>query len=265
MMGKGDLPDSAVYHADITCNRGVKYIWTGRVTSVIGQDTARTFSGIFNYRYPLLSAKTITKEVVKIILGKLGSNKYSLHKSNQLCSHRKLRDGQTVTEFIRTNPYWGGVDQSETAYGLHNVLGDKFLRKLVNSKGYAILYTHLGKVKNKNEPFEEKARSGFLKLAEYYRHGDILVATTRRLLDYYNMTKNVKGTITSKDNEVEINLTGTVEEQELNGLTIYIEDSRSNIVVRYNDKLLSGFEVNSGDESGQASVMLNWERLKYPL
>ncbi len=38
MQGYGDVQNSEVYHADLTYSYGIRYVWRGRVTSVIGQN-----------------------------------------------------------------------------------------------------------------------------------------------------------------------------------------------------------------------------------
>ncbi|MDH3514699.1 MAG: hypothetical protein OEM83_07520, partial [Gammaproteobacteria bacterium] len=53
MQGHGDEPGSPVFHADLTCQHGVEYVWRGRVTSVIGQDARRRLGGLWNRRHPL--------------------------------------------------------------------------------------------------------------------------------------------------------------------------------------------------------------------
>ena len=48
MCGQGDIPGSRAYHADISCGFGIRFVWLGRVTSVIGQDSAWSLKGIWN-------------------------------------------------------------------------------------------------------------------------------------------------------------------------------------------------------------------------
>jgi hypothetical protein len=265
MMGQGDVIGSSVYHADLTFRRGVKYVWMGRVTSVTGQATKRRLFAIFNKQHPFASCKTLFKEVAKIILGTMGVEKYVLHRNNELCRNTRLRDGRVVTEFIRTNPFWGGVDKSETAYGLHNVLTEQYLRNLVKSNGYSILYTHLGKVKNKSEPFEAKARAGLTRLADYFKAGEILVTTTRRLLDYHSMVNNIKVCSVHNGETTEIKLSGNCSLNELSGLTFYTDSGNTEYKVKFNDEYIQCFSLNETDETGRRSISINWNRLEYPL
>jgi hypothetical protein len=146
MRGSGDLPGAPAYHADLTCGFGVKYVWRGRVTSVIGQDTARRLGGVFNSRHPLASGKTVAKEIAKIGLAMTGDSKYEIHKRNEILRPVVLRDGQRMVEFFRSNPCWGGISFCDTAIGIPEVLTTSMLNRLMAHKGFMILYTHLGKI-----------------------------------------------------------------------------------------------------------------------
>jgi hypothetical protein len=184
MKGTGDLPDAPAYHADLTFGFGVRYVWRGRVTSVTGQDVSRRLGGILDPRHPLASARTLAKETAKGVLAFLGMPKYAVHAHNRLLHPTTLRDGRPVLEFLRANPSWQGVDRGETAHGLAGVLTPALLERLIARRGYMILYTHLGKVRNREMPFPAATRLALERLAEAHRAGRILVTTTRRLLDH---------------------------------------------------------------------------------
>ena len=68
MHGTGDVPGAPAYHADLTCGYGVRYVWRGRVTSVIGQGVPRRLAGIFEPSHPIASAVTLAKEAAKGLL-----------------------------------------------------------------------------------------------------------------------------------------------------------------------------------------------------
>src|SRR5262249_52282553 len=133
---------------------------------------------------PWASAKTMAKEYVKHGLARFGGDKYAMHGANDLVRPVELRDGQRVWEFMRCNPHFGGVWCGDTAGGSAGVLATRFLDRLVARGGICILYTHLGKIRRIDEPFELPTRRAFELLAEYFRAGKLLVTTTRRLLGY---------------------------------------------------------------------------------
>lgn len=184
MRGTGDLPGAPAYHSDLTLAYGVQYVWRGRVTSMTGQDVPRDLGGVFDRRHPVTSGRTLAKEVVKGVVGSLGTEKYVMHANNRLLRHATLRDGRPVLEFLRANPSWRGVNKDATADGLANVLTTDLLARLLAKGGCMILYTHLGKVRDKGLPIGEATRSSLERLANAYRAGSVLVTTTRRLLDY---------------------------------------------------------------------------------
>jgi hypothetical protein len=214
MRGMGDLPGSPVYHADITYDFGVKYVWRGRVTSVIGQNIPRNLGGIFDGQHPFSSTKTVAKELVKGMLAKVGDEKYAMHGPNEILRETKLRSGHNVWEFIRSNPYWGGVGKGATSEGLSDVLEEKMLDKLVDRGGTCILYTHLGKIRSRKELFPEKTRNALIALKNhFYSEGKILVTTTCRLLNYCILAQGIKMSVSygnqSRSTDISVSVPGT--------------------------------------------------------
>ena len=60
--GMGDVVDSPVYHADVTLAYGIKFVWMGRATSLVGQETpitARALSQVYDPSHPRDSAKNL--------------------------------------------------------------------------------------------------------------------------------------------------------------------------------------------------------------
>src|SRR3990172_3266571 len=174
MKGEGDIIGSEVYHADITCDYGIRYVWRGRVTSIIGQDTSKSYQGIWNHRHPFHSAKTISKEFIKGFLANFEDSRYSMHGHNKILRKTRLRSGHEVFEFIRANPHWGGVSSRATSDGLAEVLSDTFFDTLLRREGSSILYTHLGKLKKGCLPFSPAAIKALGRLASYFHSGMIL-------------------------------------------------------------------------------------------
>jgi hypothetical protein len=62
MNGFGDVLGHPAYHADLTTSYGVRYVWRGRVTSVVGQDRPSSLRGVWSGRRPLASLRTMAKE-----------------------------------------------------------------------------------------------------------------------------------------------------------------------------------------------------------
>ena len=205
-VGSGDVLGQDAYHADLTVGHVVQYLWRGRVTSVIGQDVPRKLTGVFNRAHAVASVKTVAKEAVKGLLAERGSVKYAMHAPNEVLRAARLRDGRPVIEFLRANPYWGGVENAATADGLAEALTEPMLRKLVARGGTCILYTHLGKVGDPRVPFKSATVAALRMLAEFERRGEILVTTTRRLLGFRRAVREVCGVARTVGGELHVQL-----------------------------------------------------------
>ena len=185
MQGHGDESGHSAYHADLTMDYGIRHVWRGRVTSIIGQDRPFSLRGIADFCHPVDSAKTVAKEAAKQYFARRGHVKYRAHASNSLTVSGELRDGRPIREFIRSNPSYGGVSCHDRGDEIHHVMTPRFLDRLVQRGGPCILYTHLGKLERgeSHHHFQPAAARAFRLLAEYQKAGKIQVTTTARLLD----------------------------------------------------------------------------------
>lgn len=260
MRGAGDLPGAAAYHADLTCGFGVRYVWRGRVTSVIGQDTARRLAGIYRGTHPVSSARTLAKEVAKGALARLGSAKYVMHAANGVLRKTRLRDGSPVDEFLRSNPHWEAVDKGETAEGLADVLSEPVLHRLMDREGCMVLYTHLGKIRGRQEPLPPRTRGALGRLAALYREGRILVTTTRRLLDHCRGVREAAFRVLPSDGGLTLDVTVPVDGV---ALSFYVaEPERTG--VRVNGREVTALQRNGPDHTGRRSVSIPWAPLEFP-
>ncbi len=260
MQGTGDVPGAAAYHADLTVAFGVRYVWRGRVTSVTGQDVPRRLGGIFDRRHPVASARTLAKEAAKGALGSMGVKKYAIHARNRLLRCVTLRDGQPVLEFLRANPYWQAVDQGETADGLAGVLTPTLLDRMVARKGTMLLYTHLGKIRDRAMPFAPATRLALERLAKAYHEGRILVTTTRRLLDHARERDEATWTCSQRHGALEIHLRTPGDGA---GLGFDVADPDRTVLVVNGVPALR--TVRASSMSGRPGyVGLPWGRLEFP-
>ena len=267
MRGRGDLPGDEAYHADLTCAFGIRYVWRGRVTSVVGQDVRRSLRAIARLRHPRVSVTTVLKEHAKGLLARCGSAKYAMHGPNRLLRETRLRDGRPIWEFIRANPHWGGVSRGDTADGLAEVLTDSMLRRLIQREAGAVLYTHLGKVERRDEPLGPATRAALQRLAGWQRKGRILVTTTRRALDYCRLTRDLKLSAVEAAGELQVRVTtppGTAHPaRELAGLTVYVPD-RVRVRLSVDGRDLPTLDHNGPDYTGCRSVSIPWPPLEFP-
>ncbi len=270
MRGQGDVPGSPVYHADVTTAHGVRYVWRGRVTSITGQDVPARLAGIFDGSHPFASGRTLAKEAAKRVLARLGNGKYSLHGPNRVLRADRLRDGRPVYEFLRCNPYWGDVGGAATAAGIAEVLTESFLNRLVDREGICVLYTHLGKIANRDEPFAEPARSALQRLARYHHDHKVLVTTTYRLLRYLR----VRDSLRYRAERVGQRLMVTIERLEdsvlgtarpslddIQGITL-VATGREEVEVSIHGGASVDCETTRSGEV--AHVVIPWERLVLP-
>lgn len=266
MRGSGDVPGHPAYHADLTCQAGVRYVWRGRVTSVIGQDVPRSLGGLLNRAHPVASVRTVAKEWIKGALGRVGNEKYAIHPRNEVLRSVTLRDGRPVLEFLRANPNWESVTTGETATGFAGVVHRGMLDRLVERGGVQILYTHLGKVRRVEEPLEAPTRTALRLIAEYSRAEKILVTTTRRALELRRVARGARVSAVLEDGKTIIDVQrppgSTSGFEDVDGLTVYCE-ARDVSHLRV-DGQARPFAANQPDHTGQASVSIPWRRLRFP-
>ncbi len=263
MYGSGDLVQSPAFHADLTCAFGVEFVWRGRVTSVIGQDVPRKLAGIGRARHPLGSAVTVGKEAAKGVIGRLTPGKYTAHPKNEVVWESTLRSGHRVWEFMRSNPSWAGVSVYETADGLGEVMTPDVLRRLIDRQGACVLYTHLGKMRNREE-LAPATRDALELLGRSASDGDLLVTTTRRLLELCRGKRTVSWRASARADGIDIDVsTGGAGAGAVEGLTLYVDrPERARVVV--DGVPASELRVNAPDDTGRASVSIPWRRLAFP-
>ena len=206
MCGSGDVAAAPVYHADVTCDYGVEYVWRGRTSNVVGQDIRPRLASIFDGGQPLATAKSVIKQAAKQVLGALGNDKYALYTANRLLSQAALRDGRAVFEFLRGNPHPRGPGAGATANGLAAVLTQRMLGRLVAGGGVCLLYTHLGKVDDPARPFNNATCAALRVLASEVRAQRILVATTTRILDYVRTRDTLRWRVNQTQSRLTIEL-----------------------------------------------------------
>jgi len=271
MQGHGDEPDHPAYHADLTTDYGIKYVWRGRVTSITGQDVSPSLGGIFNCEHPAASGQTLLKEAIKQKLAHFSNKKYLMHRFNQTFNTSTLRDGSQVYEFLRCNPHWGGVSCCDQGRYIEEVLTNEFMKRLVKRGGACILYTHLGKIDNPEVPFNQGAIKAFHRLAQVYQKGDILVTTTRRLLGYFKAVREVtfnrsvddKGLCIELNRLAHENTNKQLHNPNLNGLTFYVPEPERT-TMKVNGKEITDIKRNPPDYTGCLSISLPWSLLEFP-
>jgi len=271
MRGHGDEIGHPAYHADLTLDYGIRYIWRGRTTSVTGQDVPASVGGLFEWGHPVMSGRTVLKEIAKLGLARVGSAKYAMHGSNQTLRRATLRDGRAVYEFLRCNPHWGGISSCDQGRSIGEVLTDEMLGRLVERGGTCVLYTHLGKIDDAKVPFGCSAVAAFRRLAEASGDGRILVTTTRRLLGYRRALHEVGYDAWSEQDVLHIDLrtqtrnawTDALPLRDLSGLTFYVPDP-GRVHMTVDGREMADLRRNGPDHTGRRSVSMPWSSLEFP-
>lgn len=262
MQGRGDIPGDACYHADISLDYGIKFVWRGRVSSQAGQDAPKSIGGIVNSGSLLKSSVTALKEAAKVVLADCGDEKYAMHSGNRLVRHALLRDGQQVVEFMRCNPHPYGISVGDNAEGLGDVLSERFLRALSRRKANAIVYTHLGKRIDPNFGFPAKTVAALERLSDYQSRGDILVTTTSRLLRYVRNRDALKWSYKTTSDEIQIEIVADPDKDDLQGVGFKIPSESPCSVYQKGQRVECkrfGFP-----EEQYSVIMIPWERLQFP-
>ncbi len=256
MRGEGDVPGAQAYHADLTLAHGVRYVWLGRVSSCMGQDVPYSLMTGLAQSVDRRSLLNTAKDGIKLLRGAVGDQKYALHWGNRLTRPYTLRDGRAVTEFMRCNPHPYGVSVGDHAAGMGNALNPISMQRLIDREGWCILYTHLGKHLAGQDLLPGPTRQSLETLAEHHHRGEILVTTTRRLLDYHSLIQNVSYCL--KGDCLLVNPGGL----DPSGLTFHGLQPGQTVLL---DGQPQQVQWNPPDHTGRASCSLPLTRMSYPL
>lgn len=272
---RGDDPSSNVYHADVTLGYGIRFVWVGATTRVIGQSPTNLSSSLstaFDPRYPLRTGLSVAKEIRKSILGRWRDERFILHGLGELTRVTQLEDGQKIYEFIRYCNHPASVSRGATSLGLAYVISRRTLEHLEATQGFMIVYTHLGKNSDCRQVIAQETQEALRNLERRYRDGQIYVTTTSKLLNYYHACQYLVWSYQQSDGLIQINidhlddpvfgqLHPTVEQ--LQGLTFYVPDS-SRVGVCLRGVKLKDIRRNPSDESGVESVTIPFTHLSFP-
>lgn len=273
--GDGNNILSPCYHVDLTIAYGIRFVWLGALTPIIGQSCRHYFGflSLFNPRFPISSSRKLIREVIKRLLGILGYNKCRIYATNDLVCPRNLGNGLKVYEFKRFYNHPDGFHNVDDLKGLGTMLSKKTLQKLKDSEGYMIVYTHFGKNFDCSQLIPQQTQRSLRNLASEYKNGNIYVTTTFKLLNYYVVWKYLKWKYETNDDAAFIRIYGVHDPlsgrdflpspEQLQGITFYIPDQRETRVF-IGMKEVKNMEKNPSDYVGRKSIMFPLDHLKYP-
>ena len=262
--GKGDLQEEKEYHLDLLLGYGVKYIWTERLTNIIGQGnsiTRKHLKQLFDSGFKKNSSKELLKTLVKIFLSKIGSKKYNYFADNNIFQISKMKDSSRVFEFIRFNNHFKGAAIGDSFEDLWYIISGKTLRALKRNSGYCIVYTHLGKNFGIKSELGKRTVSALKNLRNEYENKEIQILTAKNLLDYLLKLKYLNWTYHIEEGQPKIEIksiddpvTGSYcpTEKDLAGICFYTSNHTQ---IYLNSKLLKT-QINPGDKSGRTSITI---------
>ena len=269
----GDNIESLDYHTDLSIDRlGYHFFWQDAVSGIIGQGrpiSIFSFFEGFNSQHPFSSfVNNNLSELAKYLLSTFGVERYRIRRNNELVVPTVLDDGQPLFEFMRSNASKHGNWAYADSDGLSELINSRFLKKLIEVKGYSIIYTHLGK--NNGFPFLRGSTLNSLKELKWYNdNGDIYVTTTNKLLKYYANTKYLNWSEEYHDDSLRIyihNIKDPVRGSfvpslnDLSGITFYSEYPQKTKVF-VNETEVSELQLNDKDENGHYSVTIKINKL----
>jgi hypothetical protein len=265
--GRGDDLSRPEYHSDLLKKYGIKFIWTERLTNVVGQGVPLrlgSLTGIYDPRHAKDSLLQVGKTFLKVALSRLGSTKYSHFKSNAVVRPVILKDGQQFYEFTRFNNHFKGAAVGDTFEDLHYQISEPVLRRLKQTGGFSIVYTHLGKKFNPASPDGKKTKQALQQLRREFDDGQVWVPPTGEMLEYCLATRNMNWEGRVNGGQCHINIQSiedpisgptAVEANRLKGLTFYTPHECPAVVT-----LCGGIQLrtrrNPLDHTGRESVTI---------
>lgn len=197
----GHVYQNFLYTLDIARELGIRYIWNGEVTDIVGQDRKLAFtdhkvqSGGSNLK---ASAKSVLQQVPGIRTGYVAPD-------NRQYNKRKFPDGSELYCFRRF-----GTWQDADIDGLHNLINPKKVDELLRKGGTAIVYSHIGKRHpegaNRKNHIPDTTRADFQNLKERFEAKELMLSDVSGMLDYLVLRDNI--TIDTKGATIQFNADG---------------------------------------------------------
>ncbi len=181
-----------MYTLDLVKQVGIRYIWDGDISGIVGQDRAMSASTYFKS-----TATSFIKALVKIILYyafplQRIRKVLKLHlPNNQQYFPYKFPDGNKLYCFRRYGT-WKDAD----IYGLGKIIAPSKIDELINNNATLVAYTHLGKrpASKTDLPYHipDITKTSLQYIKKKYHDQELMVSTLSELLDYLVIRDNIK-------------------------------------------------------------------------
>ncbi len=257
---RGNRSEVLEYHLDLTRRAGVRYVWVKELTRIVGQERSLEPEDWLENGINL--GRNMIRGFIKRDQGAGASQPFQI--SNQLLRPKTFRDGSVLYEILR----FGSFLQDGSDH-LPELLTVKNLRRLVETGGAMILYTHLGKGRPSPEkPFSPESYSTLARLAQRLKLDVIAEAESAKA----TVSFKKMGDLASPDlsgltfylsgaDRCELKKMGDLASPDLSGLTFYLSGADR-------CELLTAGEViqlnkNPADHTGEISFSMPIEPLQY--
>lgn len=187
----GHVYPNPLYTLDIVKHVGVRYLWDGTITPILGQD--RPLSTWQRYRQRAADIPTALSNYAKHIIGNtlgVGTAFREQLPDNAQYRVRRFADGNTFYTFQRHGT-WLDADID----GLGRLLTPERTDQLIKIGGTCILYSHLGKRPvdrmHETEHIPPATRSALRHLQERWKAGELHLSSVSHLLDYLVLRDNL--------------------------------------------------------------------------
>lgn len=181
------------YHADLSADLGIRFVWAGDLTRITGQERP---AGAWEHyrahregtrapagaawvldRASRLAGGGVARRALRRGIEYLG---YPVWEGNGLLWLDTLRDGRPVWRFRRHGDF-----RKDCVEDLADALSAERLERLVSSRGASVLFTHFGKSRAERGAARElpaEVAEAFRRLAAFRDAGRLWVVRTSRLL-----------------------------------------------------------------------------------
>lgn len=176
----GHAYPNPAYTLDLARAAGVRYLWDGTITPVIGQDRP-----LRQWALQRAQERTALHTALKLMARQLVTLADGPHDRLSNRAYRPVRfpDGMLLYTFKRHGVWeWADID------GLGLLLAPERIARLLRLGGTCIAYTHLGKRNARRKSDRQHIPEGTLKalraLREPWKAGRLVLSSTAKLLDY---------------------------------------------------------------------------------
>jgi hypothetical protein len=254
---RGDSSQVLEYHFDLTLKAGVRYVWIKELTPIPGQERSLEPADWLEEGSAL--GRNALKDILKRFRG--STDLQTPHLANRLIKPFTFRDGTVAYEMIRFGSF-----QQDGSDHLPDVLSAKNVRRLVENRGAALLYTHLGKGRPSPEkPFTVESYAVLERLAQRQRDGDLWITTPSRLCRYVELRRRLKLRATSGDAGINVNgwfeSLGDLSDPDVSGLTFYLNPPQQCRLHLEDEEI--PLNENPVDEGGRVSYSVTLQPVPY--